>query len=82
MLFRSELDTRCSKLFSDLDGYDIHINVYKGVYDSKDICEFEVECIADSYRECESLYKVFKDYVKKLSHKRPTQLMKLRGEKF
>lgn len=53
----------------------IDYDFYIGIYEEKEVCAIEVKLLGKTCREVNADYKMFKEYVKEITHKQVKQVL-------
>lgn len=77
----SNIQAACHYINKDIEGWPIHYACSIAEYDGEDIIFIESEVEASTFKDCESLLRLFKDSVRKNFNKQVVEILKAKLER-
>lgn len=72
---------RCEQINKEIEGWPISYDCYVGDINDDSVIGFEVDCEANTFKDAEALYQIFKKSVHKEFKHRPKEKIKMKLER-
>lgn len=77
----SIITMRCEHINKEIEGWPISYDCYVGDLNDNNVIGFEVDCEANTFKDAEALYQIFKKSVQKEFKHRPKEKIKMKLER-